>query len=940
MKPRYTLAFAILLLVVCGNARAQFCPVNIDFETGGLSNWTYYDGHVSVGPTYTLSTTMPILGKHTLTMGVATDPYGGFPIVCPGGRYSLQLGNDINGSEAQRASYFVHVPSGSGAYSLIYHYAVVFEDPGHMVTEQPRMTVRAYDSATGITIPCDSFCYSASSTLPGFSVSPKTSTTTVLYKPWTSGTLNFQGYGGHTVCVEFTASDCALAGHFGYGYVDMNCGLFASSIISCGSSTATLNGPPGYQHYYWCDSNTMSVVIDTTQNVTISVPPVKTKYALIATPYPGYGCADTLYADVLVKSLCTGTPPVGYAYATRATVCGSPDTLMVTDYSMICGLTFQWQSSNDNKTWSDIPGAAAEIYPYYNPYTSLYYRCVVTCSLSGSSVPSSVVYVPAIAGVGLCAVTDSQSAKCIGAQFYVSACGASTKFNVTTYYGDGTNDNHPLSTTGVRSVNIAHYYDFPGVYSVKQILFDDMLPVDSVSYTYKYSYCHTLPVSLYFDDNGNCLKDVKEHSMFTFQVEVDSNSIPVDTIQTTSGFYYYANGLAGTVYSFKPVRIPVSYAPVCPSVPIVYDTITSMVNGYSEKFIGFHCISGAFDLAEYAYVASGNNGQLIKIFAGNKGCVATPANISVTFSDKYVIDRIEKSGVLLDNTITWNTNFLENEYKTVGAFVKYDSIKGKVPIGDTVNTAVSITPTIGDADVSNNYELKIDTIRGPYDPNGITVDPSSCLSYDMTKKTLKYVIHFENVGNDTAHNVHIMDTLSANIDAKSLSVVMGSSEMYIASMNVNGYNIVKFDFPGINLLDSAHFGENDGMVVFTVETNAPLPEGTAIQNRAGIYFDYNPVVITNTVENTIGCPQLGVQSVNHSVGPDIFPNPATTELTIKADNEQYHLFTITDQLGRTLISKDLSSPSSKIDIRSLPSGIYHIMLIGEKGTTVRKFTKL
>ena len=105
---------------------AQFsCPTNIDFEQG-LGNWSFYTG--SCCPINASNMTMPVVNRHTLTSGTGTDPYGGFPIVAPGGGLqSLKLGNSSTGAQAEKASYTFTVPAGVNNYSLVYRYAVVLK---------------------------------------------------------------------------------------------------------------------------------------------------------------------------------------------------------------------------------------------------------------------------------------------------------------------------------------------------------------------------------------------------------------------------------------------------------------------------------------------------------------------------------------------------------------------------------------------------------------------------------------------------------------------------------------------------------------------------------------------------------------------------------------------------------------------------------------------
>ncbi|MEP6749382.1 MAG: hypothetical protein ABJB86_16725, partial [Bacteroidota bacterium] len=142
-------ALSIALLLCCSTVMyAQECPANIDFETGTFTGWTCYTGYVaSVNDQniITLNPSAPTPGRHTMysaVPGAGNDPYGGFAINCPNGSgHSIRLGNDLGGGEAEGVSYEFTIPANRDVYSLIYHYAVVFQDPNHLESQQPRMEV-------------------------------------------------------------------------------------------------------------------------------------------------------------------------------------------------------------------------------------------------------------------------------------------------------------------------------------------------------------------------------------------------------------------------------------------------------------------------------------------------------------------------------------------------------------------------------------------------------------------------------------------------------------------------------------------------------------------------------------------------------------------------------------------------------------------------------
>jgi len=130
----------------------QGCPPNIGFETGNLGSWDAFDGSIArSNGALNMTLGSPQDGKHTIITNfpgtTAKDYYGGFPTSCPNGSgYSLKLGNDQTQAEAQGVSYTFTVPSSEGDYSIIYNYAVVFENPaGHQDWEQPKFMVKVFN---------------------------------------------------------------------------------------------------------------------------------------------------------------------------------------------------------------------------------------------------------------------------------------------------------------------------------------------------------------------------------------------------------------------------------------------------------------------------------------------------------------------------------------------------------------------------------------------------------------------------------------------------------------------------------------------------------------------------------------------------------------------------------------------------------------------------
>jgi hypothetical protein len=83
---------------------------------------------------------------------------------------------------------------------------------------------------------------------------------------------------------------------------------------------------------------------------------------------------------------CTGTPTGGTSSASpTSTSCAVLSTTLTgAGMSTGCGLAYQWQSSPNNSTWTNIAGANSVTYTATNS-ANTYYRLVTTCSGSGLS---------------------------------------------------------------------------------------------------------------------------------------------------------------------------------------------------------------------------------------------------------------------------------------------------------------------------------------------------------------------------------------------------------------------------------------------------------------------------------------------------------------------------------------------------------------------------
>jgi gliding motility-associated-like protein len=320
----FTLRLTVLLFFFTGTfflpakTSAQ-CPVNLGFESGTFDNWQCIAGTIDLNGVPTTFLTAPLYQRHKIypKSSKELDRFGGFPVVCPNGsNFSVRLGNDSSGAEVDGVSYTFTVPTGQDDYSIVYNYAVVFQNPDHEDFQQPRFTAKVFDVSANAYITCSSFDFTSSGNLPGFKkVESPDDFSVVYYKPWSSVSLKLLGYAGKTVRLEFTVNDCSLSAHFGYAYFDVaeDCGTLVKGNVVCqGPGSTVLTAPYGFQNYHWFNSDFSKRLGDRNILTLNPLPPPGTKFAVEIIPYPGSGCRDTLYS--VVK-----TAPVPYIFKIKDT---------------------------------------------------------------------------------------------------------------------------------------------------------------------------------------------------------------------------------------------------------------------------------------------------------------------------------------------------------------------------------------------------------------------------------------------------------------------------------------------------------------------------------------------------------------------------------------------------------------------------------------------
>jgi len=121
-----------------------------------------------------------------------------------------------------------------------------------------------------------------------------------------------------------------------------------------------------------------------------------------------------------------------------------------------------------------------------------------------------------------------------------------------------------------------------------------------------------------------------------------------------------------------------------------------------------------------------------------------------------------------------------------------------------------------------------------------------------------------------------------------------------------------------------------------IDGNAP---GTEITNSAGIYFDFNAPIITNTTLNTVIADYKTwftfIQSPESKLHLGLFPNPnnGTFSITFDAKEGKAYEFVIFDLAGAKQFGQSLSGQAPFVLQPELSTGMYIYQLL-EDGAAV------
>lgn len=501
-------------------------------------------------------------------------------------------------------------------------------------------------------------------------------------------------------------------------------------------------------------------------------------------------------------------------------------------------------------------------------------------------------------------------------------------------FGDGTDTSYKVSLIqGAMYFQdyFPHVYTVAGAFQVQYIatgpdgaadtLTDQVLVGNS---------CGDISGSIYVDANNDCIKDPAELPV-RWAVRALYNGSEVAYANANTNGEYYLHVPSGFTYTVELVSN--SFTIACPATGSY--TVNSLPS--AGKDFGISCVS-SHDLTSHIIGAGFRPGfsRTLHVSALNSllTCAAPNATVAVTLDPLLTFDSAGVTPVSVSGqTIMFSAGQLaalsQNQWNTWIAATASLSAN----IGDSLCVTVTVDPVMNDFNPVDNTITVCLPVRNSFDPNEKSEAHVGMGTGNIAPGTeLDYTILFQNLGNDDAINIVVVDELDADLDLSTLRIT-GTSHDY--NLNVTG-NTMRFEFDNINLpAASVNEPASHGYITYSISHKANAPLGTEIENKADIYFDFNPAIVTNTVKDILATTTGVKEIAQHSVM--IYPNPSSEYFIFQHEGIADRV-SVFDLSGKLLLDYRNVRGGERIYLKGLQSGFYQVVMESAGKTYSAKLT--
>ena len=306
---------------------------NFDFEDGNANGWT-------------------IAGDYKIMSGTAVDTFGGFPVVCPGGNFSLRLNdNNTNATSCSppgtkntftsTATRSLTITSGNSMVKV--NFAACFLAFPHSQIDAANLRIEFFDALNNpLAVPTFTTKYinpggglvssmptaNSTTTIQGLQICGY-GTYDVAYLPWQQKQFNLSAYIGQTIQIKLTAAWCLYQYDWGYAYFD----------VCCDNACAYVGPTSQTKNYYVCTTTPFSMNACTNNPFNInyqwydSSGPISTASCIPVSAYGDYTLTSVHPASptFTMNEIFTYTNAAAISFSLPPTSCKSvPITLSAT----------------------------------------------------------------------------------------------------------------------------------------------------------------------------------------------------------------------------------------------------------------------------------------------------------------------------------------------------------------------------------------------------------------------------------------------------------------------------------------------------------------------------------------------------------------------------------------------------------------------------------
>lgn len=451
--------------------------------------------------------------------------------------------------------------------------------------------------------------------------------------------------------------------------------------------------------------------------------------------------------------------------------------------------------------------------------------------------------------------------------------------------------------------------------------------------------CGTVSGTVFNDVDQNCTQDPYEPGLPYRILTVQ----PGPRYGMTDAQGHYFIGMPFGNYTLaQPLVDEAQQCPAAVPVPFtVNGTNSNITINLADSSLVPH------DLELFLHATAFRPGFPFTIWGGIRNNTAyASGTVSLSLSYPTLLDPVIAygGGTATGGNAEWNFGVIPAYTWLFGNF----SITGTLPpdpdlLGEAVVLTAIATNSMSETSLSNNTKLLNRTVTGSFDPNdkqGITNATGSTDQFFLDSDAwIDYTVRFQNTGTDTAFTVVIRDAIEADLDIQSLEIT-AASHAFAPSFG-DGRELV-LTFADILLPDSTtDFLGSQGFVAFRMKPRTGLIPGDVIENTAGIYFDFNPPIITNTTAHTVEL-STGIQARATGQTLWLMPNPTSGSLEVRITdpNASAGLLQVVSVDGRVVMQQRTEGTRTVLDVVPLANGLYTLNWLHVNGTvTTQRFVR-